>query len=662
MKQPRTCYQTTPIYYVNDVPHPGHAYTTIAADALARLRRLRGDRVFFLTGTDEHGQNIERIAREKGVAEQAYCDAIAERFKALWTRLLIRYDGFIRTTDKLHREGVLELWKRLRPAIGPDGKPVIYRGKYAGWYCPRCEGFKTEAELKEPGHLCPDHERACEWTEEENFFFRLSAYQEWLRDVIVSGEIRIDPPGRRNEVLATVRQGLQDFSVSRARVKWGIPVPEEPSHVFYVWIDALANYITALGFASRAEEYRTFWEGADERFHFIGKEIIRFHCLYWPAMLHAAGLPVPTRLFAHGWLTKEGRKLSKTTGNIIDTDVLIDRHGADAVRYFLLREGSFGQDWDFTDAAFLKRYNADLANDLGNLVSRALTMAQRFCGQVPARPADAGPDREAIECRLQADCGGILRTVMDRYEEVDYAGALAEIWSIISQLNQRIVAVAPWELAKDEARRTELHAFLYRLLEAIRLVGVLCAPVIPTAARRIHRMLGLGDRDPETADLAFGRLSPGGPLGPVEPLFPRLEKAASVSKPQEEDEHVSEAKPVPAPASTTDDGEAKIDISEFARLDLRAAVVKQAESVPGSKKLIKLQVDLGTELRQVVAGIAGAYTPEELVGKSIVVVANLKPAKLMGVLSNGMVLAATVDGRPVLCEFAQPVPAGSRIK
>ncbi len=661
MKQPRTYYHTTPIYYVNDVPHPGHAYTTIAADALSRARRLRGQRVFFLTGTDEHGQNIERIAREKGVAEQEYCDSIAARFQALWKRLLISNDRFIRTTDPIHREGVLELWRRLRPASGPDGKPVIYRGKYAGWYCPRCEGFKTEAELTQPGNLCPDHERACEWTEEENFFFRLSAYQEWLKEAIVSGAIRLDPVGRRNEVLATIRQGLQDFSISRARVKWGIPVPDEPGHVFYVWIDALANYITALGFGSGAEDYRTFWEGADERFHFIGKEIIRFHCLYWPAMLHAAGLPVPSRLFAHGWLTKEGRKLSKTTGNIIDTDLLIDRHGPDAVRYFLLREGSFGQDWDFTDVAFVKRYNADLANDLGNLVSRALTMAQRFCGKVPARPTAAAADVEAIECRLESDCRGLCGAVMDRYEEVDYAGALAEIWSYVSLLNQRIVAVAPWELAKQEARRPELEAFLYRLLDAIRLVGVLCSPVLPTAARRIHRMLGLGDRDPVPEDLAPGRLPPGGPLGPIEPLFPRLDAAAPVSGPREESERVSDDKPTPAEEPKAQ-AEAKIDISEFARLDLRAALVKEAERVPGSKKLIRLQVDLGTEVRQVVAGIAGAYEPEALRGKTVVVVANLKPAKLMGVESNGMVLAASIDGRPVLCEFAGPVPAGTRIK
>src|SRR5688572_27436932 len=374
MTRRRTLYQSTPIYYVNDVPHPGHAYTTIAADALARARRLQGLRVFFLTGLDEHGQNIERIARERGVDTQAYCDQIAAVFMDLWKRLDIRFDGFIRTTGAIHKRGVLALWKRLREAQTPPGS-AIYRGTYSGWYCPRCEAFKDEDELRQPGNLCPDHERACEWTEEENFFFRLSAYADWLEGEITSGRLLIEPTGRRNEVLSVIRQGLKDFSVTRARVRWGIPVPEEPSHVFYVWMDALSNYITALGFAEGAPEYKTFWEEADERLHFVGKEIIRFHCIYWPAILHAAGLPVPTRVFAHGWLTKNGRKLSKSTGNIIDPGQLIDTYGVDTFRYFFLREGSFGQDWDFTEGAMVKRYNSDLANDLGNLVSRALTMA-----------------------------------------------------------------------------------------------------------------------------------------------------------------------------------------------------------------------------------------------------------------------------------------------
>ena len=672
----RKLYHSTPIYYVNDVPHPGHAYTTIAADALARARRLQGHRVFFLTGTDEHGQNIERIAREKGKEPQAYCDEIAAVFKALWVRLDVEYDGFIRTTDDIHRRGVLELWRRMTAATAPDGRPAIYRGKYAGWYCPRCEAFKDEEELKEPGHLCPDHERPCEWTEEENYFFRLSAYSDWLKDEIESGRLLIEPAGRRNEVLSVIRQGLKDFSVSRARVKWGIPVPEEPAHVFYVWMDALSNYVTALGFADDAREYREFWVDADDRMHFVGKEIIRFHCLYWPAMLRAAGVPTPTRVFAHGWLTKGGKKLSKTTGNIIDPDALIDRYGADAFRYFFLREGSFGQDWDFTDEAFVSRFNSDLANDFGNLVSRALTLVPRFTGgKVPLRATSLDEGDVGLEVRFQServdwDATGssLCASVFALYEKLDYAGALSLVWSWVRQLNQRIDAQKPWDMARDPGQRPELGQFVYRLLEAIRLISVMAWPVMPKASERVLGMMGLPPGAPVPEDLKWGRLEPGAVLPPVQPLFPRIEVAGAVPRPPRE-KKLADQTPPPAPAGPPPEttqaqppAVSMITIDDFARMELRVALVKSAEKIPGSKKLLKLQVDLGDETRQIVSGIADAYTPESLVGRKVVLVANLKPAKLMGVESFGMVLAASLEGKAVLCTFDADVPPGTKVK
>ncbi|MBK5254444.1 MAG: methionine--tRNA ligase [Vicinamibacteria bacterium] len=663
----RTLFHTTPIYYVNDVPHAGHAYCTIASDALARSRRLHGDDVFFLTGTDEHGQNIERIAKEKGIHEQDYCDQISGVFRALWGTLNIQYDGYIRTTDEIHKRGVLRLWGRLRVAKTPDGQDAVYRGTYAGWYCPRCEAFKTDDEMKQPGNLCLDHERACEWTEEENFFFRLSAYQEVLEDLIRSDRMKIAPESRKNEVLSVVKQGLQDFSISRARVKWGIPIPDDPSHVFYVWVDALSNYITALGYAEDSPEFQKFWGQGAERMHIIGKEIIRFHCLYWPGLLIAAGLNPPSRVFAHGWMTKDGKKLSKSTGNIIDPERLANQYGVDAVRYYFLRETSFGQDWDFNEAGLAQRYNSDLANDFGNLVSRSLTMIAKYCDRkIPAR-VDAAEGDLDVESIFQA------------YDALNFSLALNEIWASVSEANQWIVKTAPWNLAKDPARASELNDFLYRLAERVRIVALLASPVIPSSASKVLDMLGIPKESEARSSVQYGLLKEGQPLGDVQPLFPRIElkKAAppakEISAPVAEETTSPDPKPdqtapdatPPAPAAalpTAPPGPELVGIEAFGALDLRVAKVIAAEKIKGSKKLLKLQLDVGGVPRQIVSGIAEAYEPEQLIGRTIIVIANLKPAKLMGVESHGMLLAATVGGKAVLAGFDKDVESGVRVK
>jgi len=509
-------YVTTPIYYVNDVPHIGHAYTTIAADVLARYHRLMGDDVFFLTGTDEHGQNIERIAEQKGITPQAYCDQIVSQFKELWQILDISNDYFIRTTDERHVQAV----QKFASALLASGD--VYRGTYSGWYCPRCEGFYQPEELL-PGNQCPVHQRPAEWTEEDNYFFALSKYEESLRTLIAGGEFA-QPEIRRNELMGVLRQGLKDFSISRQRVKWGVPLPDDPDQVLYVWVDALLNYITAIGYGDDPATFERYWPA---ELHLMAKEIIRFHCLYWPAMLMAVGLPVPRKVFAHGWLTKDGQKLSKTTGNTIDPFDLVGRFGANAVRYHFLREGAFGADWDYTDDAFVRRYNADLANDFGNLLNRTVQMVQRyFQGIVPA-PAegDYGVDNE-----LRGAAAALGQQVVEAVERVALQEVLVLIWDLVIRANRYVQDTAPWELAKErkagvEGAEQRLGTVLYNLIDIIRLLGYAVAPVMPAKATELLRQLGLDfDLAPGWAQLtSVGQYPPGTELVPGDVLFPRYE-------------------------------------------------------------------------------------------------------------------------------------------
>jgi methionyl-tRNA synthetase len=509
-------YVTTPIYYVNDVPHIGHAYTTIAADVLARYHRLMGDDVFFLTGTDEHGQNIERIAEEKGVSPQQYVDGIVAQFKQLWQMLDISNDYFIRTTDERHITAV----QKFAAALLASGD--VYRGKYAGWYCPRCEAFYQPEELVED-HLCPDHRLPAEWTEEDNYFFALSHYQERLQRLIAETDFA-QPDVRRNELLGVLRQGLQDFSISRERVQWGVPLPDDPDQVLYVWVDALLNYITAIGYGDDPEQFERYWP-ADV--HLMAKEIIRFHCLYWPAMLMAVGLPVPRQVFAHGWLTKDGQKLSKTTGNIIDPFDLVRRFGSDAVRYHFLREGAFGADWDYTDIAFIRRYNADLANDFGNLLNRTVRMVGRYFDGVVPEPVG---EPQVVDQQLLALSGALGERVEDAVQRIALQEVLALIWEVVEAANKYVQETSPWELAKarkagSQEAGTRLAAVLYNLVDVLRLLGYAVAPVIPRKADQWITQLGL-TFDPSPgwqALMKVGRYPPGTRVAPGEVLFPRYE-------------------------------------------------------------------------------------------------------------------------------------------
>lgn len=639
----KSFYITTPIYYPSAQLHIGHAYCTTVADTIARFKRLAGYDVFFLTGSDEHGQKIQRSAAEKGVTPLQYVDPIVAGFQKLWQRLAISNDDFIRTTEDRHVKVVQEIFRRIYE------KGDIYKGEYKGLYCTPCEAYWTEHQLKDG--QCPDCGRPVEEVAEEAYFFKMSHYADQLLSHIESHPDFIQPTSRRNEMINFIRQGLDDLCISRTSFDWGIPVPTDKKHVIYVWFDALTNYLTPVGFLSDPEKFHRYWP-AD--LHLVGKEIVRFHSIIWPAILMALDLPLPKQIYGHGWLIVNGDKMSKSKGNVVDPNLLIDEFGADAIRYFLLREINLGQDGNFSRDALISRINADLANDLGNLLHRTLNMIGKFQGGIIEESAAKRPVDEA----LVADAMDTVKAYEEEMEKLALTPAVKTVWAFIGRANKYIDETAPWALAKDPAKKAELAAVLYHLAESLRIISGLISPFLPQTAPKIRQQLGCVDAlaAPSLDDLKiWGRLPAGQKIGAAEPLFPRIEteEGSTAPTPPAAKLHAPQTKKTVAEP-------AEITIDEFSKIHLRVVKILSAEKVPETDKLLKLRVDLGSEEREIVSGISQHYTPEQLIGKTVVMVVNLKPTKIRGILSQGMVLAASQGDQLKLLGVDMPV--GSQIR
>lgn len=645
-------YITTPIYYPSGKWHLGTCYTTVVCDALARFKRMQDFDVFYLTGTDEHGQKIEKVAKAAGVPTKEYVDKQVDSLIKIWDLLKISYDKFIRTTEKYHEDAVKKIFQKLYD------KGDIYKSEYEGWYCTPCEAFWTKTQLKDG--KCPDCGREVELTKESSYFFRLSKYQDRLIELIENNPDFLQPKSRQNEMLNNfLKPGLQDLAVSRTSFKWGVEVPFDSEHIIYVWIDALSNYITALGYLSEDDSlFQKFWP-ADV--HMMGKEIIRFHSIIWPALLMALDVPVPKKVYGHGWLLFGSDKISKSKGNIIDPVILSERYKVDAVRYYLLREVPFGQDGAFTNSIFLSRINSDLCNSLGNLLSRSTAMVNQYFGGILPASRESGD----FDAQLIGQVNGLFEKVRENIDKLLVPEALAEIWQVISRANKYIDETTPWLLAKDEAKKDRLGTVLYNLIETLRVVGTVLAPFLPDTAARVLADVGEKGVSLFEGNVVFGKLKGGEIITKSEPLFQRMNIDKELAEMDKISEQLADKKPEQkTEVQDAEQIQAKSEITydDFAKLDLRTGNVLKCEKIKRSEKLLKLEVDIAGEKRTIVSGIAKSFTPEEMVGKQVVVVCNLKPAKLCGELSQGMILCSEdKDGNIILVNPEKKVESGSTV-